>query len=90
MKIYVVFGKTGRYDDFRTWPVIAYKDKQSAKDHEHNAFVWANILKEKLDEEGKSFFLMYDEEKPASPYDDNLDMDSNGTEYYIQEIEMIE
>lgn len=37
MKIYVVFGNTGDYEDFEQWPIKAYFDEEKAKSHVLNA-----------------------------------------------------
>jgi hypothetical protein len=45
MKIYIVYGQTGEYEDAREWSIVAYVDKQRAIQHAWDAQERANQFK---------------------------------------------
>lgn len=81
MKIYIVEGNTGEYDDYRCWPVHAYADETKAKEHADNAQNWLTDYgperwrKERWDV------------APKNPYDPNMYVDYTGTKYSVYSIE---
>lgn len=84
MKIYIVFGQTGEFSDFREWPVKAFKTKIKARKLHRklntiakngkgarHAFAWTDRLRTKLGEAG----------------DLDAQVDYTGTEYKVCELE---
>jgi hypothetical protein len=87
-KVYIVFGTTGEYSDRNEWSVCGYRNKDIATKHADDAMIWAHLLKEKIDEEGKSAFEAKDQ--LVSPYDSHFNMDYTGTDYYVLEVDIID
>jgi len=88
MKVYIVFGTTGEYSDRTEWPVCGYRNEDVARKHADDAMIWAHLLKEKVDDEGKSVFEA--REQLISPYDKHISMDYTGTDYYVVEVDIMD
>jgi len=88
MKVYIVFGTTGEYSDRQEWPVCGYKERVRADKHADEAMIWAHLLKEKVDDEGKTVFENRD--NLVSPYDEDIRMDYTGTDYYVLEVDIVD
>jgi hypothetical protein len=92
--IYVVFGKTGEYDDYRDWPVTAFLDETEAEKHAEAACAWlANKLAQTKHKTWEAVFL--DEghtamqelaDSKSNPYDPKMEIDYTGTDWYVVEI----
>jgi len=44
--VYLVFGESGHYSDWRKWGICAYVDENLAKQHVVNAAAFANQIKQ--------------------------------------------
>ena len=78
-KAYIVIGMTGEYSDRQYWPVIIYKDENSAKEHVVNA---TNRARELYGEYEKR----WDIPKDANKYDLHMMTDYTGTTYSYWEV----
>lgn len=78
--IWIVEGNTGEYDNRRNWTVCAYPTKSSAEKHVKMAQAEADRLEASRSE------LYRCQEK--NPYDPDMSMDFNGTEYSCYKIEL--
>ena len=83
MKIYIVTGETGKYDDFTQWDVISYIDKKKAEEHAINAT-----------NEALSIYKQHKERIFSIPhglnkYDLDMRIDNNGVIYFVRELELI-
>lgn len=81
MQVYVVIGSTGEYSDRDEWPVAAYLDEDSARQHVEHAEAWSNVLQ---DASSNPWYVgRGDRENPYDPY---FKMDYTGTFYHYQTV----
>lgn len=81
-KIFVVFGSTGEYEDYREWNVRAFLNKKQAEK-------FAIDCQQLYDEQTKNVnFNKYAfiNCNWKHPLDSNFQTDYNGTKYYISEV----
>jgi len=83
-KLYVVMGSTGEYSDHSEWLVYAFENEDDAK-------WWVERATEKANE-WKNVRNSRHMDPPGgwNPYDPHMHMDYTGTNYYIEEVEMLE
>ncbi len=84
-KIFVVRGETGEHDDYTTWYVVAYTNKEHARKHVEAAQKRANEIKDILDSDN---FNPYEASKHTNDYDKFMQMDYTGTEYCYEKLEI--
>lgn len=87
MKVYVVRGSTGEYSGRSEWLVKAFLDKEEAE----NLVLLANQEAKRLFTEYKhntKHNNLYDFEY-INTYDIKFMMDYTGTNYYIEEVELV-
>jgi hypothetical protein len=75
--IYLVVGSTGEYDDYRTWTVKAFKNKEKAEE-------FKKACQDISDNYSKQSY--FDLINPESELDSNFTMDYNGVEYYVETV----
>lgn len=76
VKIYIVIGSVGVYEDFREWNVVAYQDSHTAAVHRD--------LAQKFSDD----FIYRNEEK--SPYDTGFRTDlGDAPSYRVEELELL-
>ena len=75
-------GTTGEYSDRTEWPVIAFEDKELAKQQVYFASIRANEIYNQMIND-INFDL--DDNKNKNSYDPNMKMDYTGTSYFIYE-----
>lgn len=78
-------GVTGEYEDYNEWIVCAYKDIKLAEEHALLATTYA--LEFFVDEDRYSY---RHEGNLENPFDERMQMDYNGTKYFIITIELRE
>ncbi len=81
-KIYIVMGSAGEYSDHRTWQVAAYKTDEEARKHVEKA---AERFRELNLEHHEDVYAI---PKGANEYDSYMQVDSTGTRYYVEEVEL--
>lgn len=86
-KVFVVMGETGEYSDRKEWPVIAYLDEASAKNHVLALDAW--LREHRMHMDGTDF-LQYEfrQNKPATDLDSSFEVDYTGTRYYVMEVSL--
>jgi len=92
--IYIVRGQTGIYDDHYEWNVMAFTDKQQAQ---FRVSILHTILKEHnaLYENGIDCAAYNDKDVKAlleseiKNFDPHFSLDYTGTEYQIEELELV-
>ena len=85
MKIWMVMGTTGEYEDCITWRVAAYTTPKVAKYHMEQA----QKEVDKYDIDNMTSSQMYDLKK-KNPYDPRMVVDYTGVSYYIEDFELSE
>lgn len=78
--IFIVKGWTGEYSDRTEWPVAAYEDEKMAVEHAQLA---TNRAKELY-----VTFHANEDYYGKNEYDPQMDMDANGTDYYVEIVEL--
>lgn len=87
-KIYIVMGTTGEYSERSEWPVCAYTDQQQAQKHAADASAVAREELVKCEADG-AYYDAFDERRATvNPYDPNMDLNYNGTSYFLYEVEL--
>lgn len=79
-KIWIVYGKTGEYADYREWTVCAYNDEKSAENHAQAALEW-------YQQNGGINLRCY---YGKNPYDKDMSVDYTGTEWGIYSIDLVD
>lgn len=88
--IYVVVGKSGRYDDIQTWNVIAYDTQKQARFHADLAKITGDMFIDRFHDGTKPknvWWCGWDEDE--NPFDNKarmLDLDKSSLEYIVEEI----
>lgn len=77
---YVLWGTTGEFSDRSEWVVAVYLDKERAEEHQR--------LAEKV-VEGKQNLDWEEKDNLRSLFDPNVQVDYNGTRYYIVEVPLV-
>jgi len=85
--IYVVFGNSGEYSDFRDWPVVAYDTEDSAIGHAEKAKRRAEELKVLMD---AAEWNRREALQKTNEFDPHMNMDYTGVDYSVFEIELRE
>jgi hypothetical protein len=81
-RVYIVHGRTGEYEDWRDWPVVAFSTRRRAE-------TWARRANEWCKENGvgwnqyPDYDLRYDESL-TNPYDPRMSVDYTGVQYDVQ------
>lgn len=90
MKIYVVMGYTGEYDDECEWIVAAYEQMRCAEDRAIHAKAYADRIFDKWKSDGKygSIFPSDAVGEYRNPYDEGMKVDYTGTTYMVVETEL--
>jgi hypothetical protein len=86
MIIYIVYGETGEYDDYRKWDCKAFKNKKKAK-------IFMNLCQKYADKiKYWDWFKQNYPENGPDPHFDYFDLDSTGTTttYNIFNLELVE
>ncbi len=92
-EVYIVYGRTGEYSDFREWAVCAYATKESADEHA----ALANKRSGELDkwkcpdcEYGWKYHLgACTTPRPFNEYDEEFALDYTGTDYVVGPVKYI-
>jgi hypothetical protein len=80
--IYIVYGETGEYGDYRNWDVAAYYTEKEAQKHADKALKYAKAFMKKYND---GFRLT----ESSSPYDESFNVDlTTGTDYKVFELEL--
>jgi hypothetical protein len=101
MKIYILYGSTGEYEDYELWIVAIYKDESKCKERLDNCIQWAeeNKVLEMEDHrpacnhemDGHYFYKHCRSLENKNPYDERMDhIDYTGISYWIEEEELEE
>lgn len=81
MKIYVVMGVTGYYDDREEWPVVAFAKRNDAQIRVLQAKERADEICSQQHKRGVNM---------VNEYDPRMKMEYPGTTYYIMEVDLAE
>lgn len=84
MKVYIVTGSTGSYEDYRHWNVIGYVEEEKAMLHVAHA---QKFMIDNGRVYGKSCWEPFNK---INPYDPFMIVDHNGVFYDYFEIEVLE
>lgn len=90
MKIYIVQGTTGEYSDRTDWIVCAFKDKKAADQRARKAMQRGKEIekeKEALRSQGEEYWEFKEDGK--NEFDAKFMMDYTGTEYHVEETELL-
>jgi hypothetical protein len=79
MKVHIVMGHTGEYEDHKAWPVAAYFDGRKARGHARRAERRA----EELRPENR-----YGKPLGVNEHDPKMMMDYTGTTYGVMHVEV--
>ena len=92
MKIYMVQGSAGEYEDYRTWLVKAFVSEKSAQDYSQKCAAEFRRIETEAKEKGTFFYDWEYEKYNISPniYDPKMDMGYSGAQYDVVECELIE
>jgi hypothetical protein len=104
MKIYLVIGDTGVYDSYRDWIVMAFKEKKAAEWRVLQASmrardIWylagGGDLNELMRQDFSAWSDKYEDfnafiKNQKNEFDPDMEMDSDGVNYRIQEVEYVE
>ena len=82
MKVYIVIGSSGEYDDFQEWPVVVYSDRSKADEHARKA--------EKFDRGWRKNHPKASAEEYANPFDNTVTRSYYQNFYAVEEVEMLE
>lgn len=99
MQIYLVIGSSGRYDEYTTWVVCAYRDEAGAAEHATQATKAIERINEQIDDLRERY--LYNQDYPdydnmageaarlivENKWDINIDPYYKTT-YHVQEIEL--
>lgn len=91
-KIYIVFGRSGEYEDSREWDVAIYYSEGLAQKRMTNCQNWVNShfdVPNLYDSEITTYEEFDRITHTPNPFDENMQYDSNGISYnyYENEIE---
>jgi len=89
MKIYIVFGECGEYEDFTSWVVRAFKSKKKAEEFILKAKKEINVLYEKTKHMTNSPNI-FSKPRPRTECDPAPHFDYTGTGYRYEETELDE
>ncbi len=87
MTIYTVMGTTGEYSDRSEWPVVAYTDKSRAEEHVVKA---TQHVENHIATCKKYYHGIGCQDTITSPLDPSASADSNGTRYFLYDVELVE
>lgn len=91
MRIYIVYGSCGEYDDRRDWPVVAYKQQSQAEEHRQKAQAWYDTTFAKLCSESENIDIEYEINNMDKPFDQGSYMRTYaGVFYYVAEVELLD
>lgn len=76
---YIVVGHTGEYDDYNTWPVVAYAHEPAAEEHAAKANAWC--VEHEYD--GSTAKYASSLEDHGNPWDPSFHADYTGTHYTV-------
>lgn len=90
MRIYLVQGFTGEYDDACEWPVCAYDNIDDAEKHAIHAKFEADRIFELWKSDGQygSIYPSDAKGKYSNAYDEGMKIDYTGTNYMVIDIEL--
>lgn len=88
MQIYIVIGNTGSYEDYHTWISKCFTNKQLAESFKSECQNYASELKIMYNTDPDKFWANEFELLKNSP-DEFMRMDYTGTDYDIQEHELV-
>ena len=86
--VYIVIGACGEYSDHQEWPVAAYLDENTAKDHVVKAAEAYNHVVATIGDYAK--WPWDDERRNLNPFDPDMRGDYTGTNYYYWAVELRE
>ncbi len=86
MKIYIVQGTCGTYEDRITWCVKAFYTQQEAEDYRNNCQATAETLYKEVEEQNLTIWQI---DPSTNPYDPSMLTDYTGTSYFIITTELV-
>ena len=87
--IWIIYGETGEYDDWKEWPVCAYFDEEKAKTHAKLAAEFASEARHQGCMQTPRLYSYEITERWPNPYDVHMEIESNmDTHYYATPLEI--
>ena len=91
--VFLLVGGTGEYDDYRSWNIRAYRDKELAENIAAQAQTHASEYFKKATPNGPNdtnsinFQMLHEYQ---NPFDAKADMDYTGTNYSVKSIDLVD